>query len=434
MRYLAFITAWLVILTLSCQKNSNNINLNHPHYEISLSVDPDSSYIQVEGKLTLPYPADSIDSIGFCLERHLQIEHFTMNNTLDATIDTAKSDNRFMPEARKVYFKPGEDVKNSEPAVIRFAYHGQLATLPDIYGNRIQKDWVEIGLYYPWFPTNYEEMGKFTYSVNVANVKGYKTFSVANVKNKADLTVLSCNIPTNDIAVCMSTKTKTFVMPMGENQLKIYHHSFNDSLLKHMSGSIVEMVNRYNQWFGGVDTDISIIETQRKSGGGYARAGGMVLGGIDPEKYFERERGYHRYFAHELAHLWWRQAQANIWEDWLNESFAEYSALLSLRETFGEETFQKYIDHKKEKSANTPPIWHFDRNGAPYDTAYQVLYNKGPVLLGELETKIGSPAFISLCKTMTEQKTARTNDFLAILEKQNGAPIAKWFEQELKTK
>jgi len=37
---------------------------------------------------------------------------------------------------------------------------------------------------------------------------------------------------------------------------------------------------------------------------------------------------------------WWANAPVNSWEDWLNESFAEYSALMAVRELFGAERFE----------------------------------------------------------------------------------------------
>jgi len=43
-------------------------------------------------------------------------------------------------------------------------------------------------------------------------------------------------------------------------------------------------------------------------------------------------------------------------EDWLNESFAEYSALMAVRELFGTGRFQNIIAGKRKRSEGMPPI------------------------------------------------------------------------------
>ncbi len=89
-----------------------------------------------------------------------------------------------------------------------------------------------------------------------------------------------------------------------------------------------------------------------------------------------------RYLAHEAAHFWWTLAPADTWEDWLNESFAEYSALLLIRDRFGEEEFRTRMDRKRESAEGTPPIWGFDRGDTSTEEksmqVQAVLYNAGP--------------------------------------------------------
>jgi hypothetical protein len=377
---------------------------------------------------------DGIDSLGFYVDKGLVIEKFDINNEQVAIVDTSSSDNRFLPNARKVFFKFNKDFERSVPLAIEFDYEGKLSEIPKQAANRIGENWTELGLYIPWFPFNYEEMGSFTYSVDVKTDQKYTVFGIGNISQENDITNISSSIPTNDIVVCLSEDIQVFESEMSNNRLKIFHKDFPDTLLYKMSGEVTQMFNRFNSWFGTIDMDISIIETQRIQGGGYARIGGLVLSGIDPVKYDKQIVYYHQFFAHELAHLWWHKASATTWHDWLNESFAEYSSLMSLKESFGQENFDKYIAHKKKNLEGTPPVWELDRNNVDYEIAYEVLYNKGTLLLHELEEKIGHDLFCNLCNSMIKNDVSTTAEFLSLLAQDVDPDIATWFEQMLRTR
>lgn len=125
------------------------------------------------------------------------------------------------------------------------------------------------------------------------------------------------------------------------------------------------------------------------------------------------EREYFRFIAHELAHLWWHHVKnTNSWEDWLNESFAEYSALLALREKFGTDVFQEKINEYSNLSRNLPPIRNLNRGS---DNAHAVLYYKGPLLLCKLEALIGKNKFFKLLNIIHLQKVSSTEKFLNII-------------------
>jgi aminopeptidase N len=130
-------------------------------------------------------------------------------------------------------------------------------------------------------------------------------------------------------------------------------------------------------------------------------------------------------------------APADSWEDWLNEGFAEYSALLVIKEMFGDQALRKWIEGKKIAIKDTPPIWGFDRNnmnaaGGP-DIIEANLYSKGPVLLQLLSERIGDEKFRALCKKMIKSSTSSTVDFLTLLENIQGNEVRSWFEDLLKS-
>jgi hypothetical protein len=54
--------------------------------------------------------------------------------------------------------------------------------------------------------------------------------------------------------------------------------------------------------------------------------------------------------THEVAHFWWSGAPSVTWENWLNEAFAEYSALMYVRKFEGVEAF----DTRREPRTSLP--------------------------------------------------------------------------------
>jgi hypothetical protein len=66
---------------------------------------------------------------------------------------------------------------------------------------------------------------------------------------------------------------------------------------------------------------------------------------------------------------------ANTWQDWLNESFAEYSAVLLMRDWHGRAVSGGILARYEREAQEAKPIWGFDRNDR---SAQATLYRKGP--------------------------------------------------------
>ena len=430
-----FIAITISSALLSCkQSDESSMNtLDLPVYALNLIINPEDTTIIVEGNINLSKDIIS-DTVIFYLEKNLEIEYFKTQGNNIVRIDTSPSDNRFMPNARRIYIDYDKIPEGIDELSIDFSYSGKPRQLPDFFANRFGPDWTEIGLYYPWFPYNPDELKLFDFDLKVENPEEYTVFGIGKIEKGADYTTISSDGPATDIVVCLSDDVSVHQSLLkNNNKLKIFHHTFTDSLVRSMTDDVTAIIGIYNKWFGEKTNDISIIETKRSDGGGYARIGGVMLNDIDHKAYFSNREAYSRYFAHELAHLWWFKAKTTTWEDWLNESFAEYSALMVLREFYGQQVYDNWIDRKIATIEDTDVIWGFDRNNSDYDMVVKVIYNKGPVLLSKLETRIGNEQFIKLCKKLVEKDMRKTEAFLSILSEQEGPEVSQWFENLLKT-
>jgi hypothetical protein len=402
----------------------------HAHYAIDLEINPLDQAIEVTGTMSLPCETMSAGQLELYLHDQLEVTSLSADIPLDFRIDSGESENRFLPEAMKIIITPEDSVRHKDFINIKFAYRGQITRWPGWSANVIGDEWTEIGLYFPWFPFSFD-LGVFTYDLNIACDSKYGLVSIGEVRKTEAGWSVSCPDPTNDIVICLADNFRIHESELGRNKLRIYHFSISDSTLEALSADIAEITRIYNKWFGTIGRDLCVVESKRPKGGGYGRLGGIFLGGFDGKSYIVDREAYNRYLAHEIAHQWWYKAPTSSWEDWLNESFAEYSALSLIRETFGAESFSKLLEKKKSGIAGTSPVWEFDRSGDP--DAYKILYSKGPALLYMLEDRIGREEFLRLCSQAFDREVTFTTDFLDLLETSEGEQTRIWFEKLLKT-
>jgi aminopeptidase N len=133
--------------------------------------------------------------------------------------------------------------------------------------------------------------------------------------------------------------------------------------------------------------------------------------------------------AHEAAHIWWKDASVTTWEDWLNESFAEYSALMVLRQLYGEQYYADEVASCAAESAGAPPIWGIERADP---SAYTALYLKGPVILGRLEAAIGRDKFIEFLGALQAERVNTTAGLLGVLERLTSTEARSQLESDLR--
>jgi hypothetical protein len=406
----------------------------YAHYTIKLYINPLTGEINVSG-LLVPGAGDTLQYMTFYLDRGMNVTAFGINDTLTFFQDSSKSDTRYMPEAQKITV--GQTMAEPTRATeIYFSYDGKLSQLPEFFANTIREDWVEIGLYYPWFPLA-KEINLFTYEIEVEIDPEYQVFGMGEIEHTGTIWKIRNETPSNDMVVCASKQIKLHQWDVSESTISLFHHSLADTMVTKLEADLTAIYSLLNTRYNTKKQHVAIIESKRTSGGGYARIGGVFLGGLDPNTYYSHNEAYYRYFAHELSHLWWYKAHTDTWEDWLNEGFAEYSALMVIRDVFGEEAFLRRIKAKQEAVEGTPPLWGFDRNNTDNEndarTVELLLYGKTAVVLFELESKIGSLQFMEFCKKLLSRNIQTTGQFLAVLKELHGEDTANWFEKLLRS-
>lgn len=159
-------------------------------------------------------------------------------------------------------------------------------------------------------------------------------------------------------------------------------------------------------------------------------------GAISAEQYYSQ--GVNERFAHEIAHQYWGSAvkMPSPEDQWLSESFAEYSAALLLKHFKGDAVFNRMVNiwrAQAKQAAAIAPIPYANRIGGDQRLASaartQLLYNKGPVLLAAIHKQIGDEKFLTFFKSYTKSfqwKFGTTKDvagLLGFMTKQDWKPF-----------
>ncbi|MFO7652687.1 MAG: hypothetical protein R6X25_02590 [Candidatus Krumholzibacteriia bacterium] len=397
-----------------------------PHYDLHLQLDPASGHVAVRGTLGLSSAAPG-DSLVFRLHRQLAITEWSVNGVTGHGRDDTLAGVRHQPEATTVRSRVPATHVAGDPVTIAFAHAGVLDAWPEWSASVIGSDWTEMGLYFPWFP-DFAGLAPYTYRVAIVTDPSRTVWALGAASRDGDARVFTTTAPTNDIVVVASPDLRIH----QADGVQVVSRTLAPATVDTLAADLTAMRARYTAWFGPTPGGLALVESSRERGGGYARRGALYLAGLADADYFDLREGYARYLGHELAHLWWYRADTGTWEDWLNESLAEFSALALVRERFGPDAYAARLARKRETCAGTPPIVGLDRNGSEHAEA--VLYGKGPVLLAELEDRLGEAALRELLRATYARAVTTTEAFLALLAEQAEPATADWFGEQLRVR
>jgi len=102
---------------------------------------------------------------------------------------------------------------------------------------------------------------------------------------------------------------------------------------------------------------------------------------------------------------------------------------MAIREKYGNEIFNEWINYKAFSSGFAEPVIGHDNN---IRTSYSTRYDKGPVALYYLENLLGKEKFIEVLRTINELKITTTDELLNKLEELTSREVKELFEKELK--
>jgi hypothetical protein len=408
------------------------------HYDLRLEIDPQSQFISVSGSVAYRSPQSRLERARFYLHKQLNIQSLEGKRVLGYQFETGSEPPLpNLPQAAvlDVYFDP--PLSSRDTVLIQFEYSGQITQWPTESPNVVSPEWVELGRYLPWFPLQYSSTpSDLTFTLQVSCPSDFQVSSYGRDTHQNGTWYFNWPHPTNDIVVVASTELAPRLFESETSMVHLATNSFGDQAAASLGEDMLWTLERLSGWFGPTrPSEMNLIVSPRLLGGGYARRSLVVLSGMNERDYLDQREAYLRYLAHEAAHAWWWQAPSTSWEDWLNESFAEYSALLVLRERFGSQVFDRFLERKRDRIPEHQPVWGFDRVSGDTPekqaTIERLLFDKGPLLLHALAERIGHRRFLELCRGMLWSGVVETAHFLDLLEELEGGSVRAWMETEL---
>ncbi len=287
----------------------------------------------------------------------------------------------------------------------------------------VTDDYMEVGLYVPWFPLSIK-IEPSTFDVQLLGNSIY--FIGGYTKESEDRWYMKGSEAAIGYPIIASSCFRTLVKTVHESNGRIrifWTPQVDASKSEKLGDYITAILNLYTTKFGAADNqDLDILLTPRKntdSGGGYCRPGLIVVpcgeNSSTATKYnIGDEMDYlFRYLAHELAHLWWNKAAVMEWNNWLKESFAEYSCLQAFKILIDKDRYEEMMADYGKQTQELGAIYKCTVFNKDY---FSIWYMKGPYILYKLEEHMGTERFDGLLKAIHEHKITQTKDIYRMLD------------------
>lgn len=321
-----------------------------------------------------------------------------------------------------IQLKFKKPLHKNERAKFVIEYNGKL-------GEMFNKDnqFLELGLDFFWIP--YEsQISEFTFKYRL-NIKtdspDYKMVGNGKTTKNGNNWLIESKASDFDINVIFA---KDLAIKRYQEQgydIQVVSKNMPDEVSRGILNGMAETLDFYNTTFGKnrPQKEVTAVFRPFDLELGYFRNGYFIL--PSPKK----AEDVFKSISHELAHFWW--SKANLQNDWLDESFAEYSAMLAVRKLRGIEKFNAILETKQKQSVNLPPIFGFDRTKNRQQTPL-VLYVKGALRLYELEQVLGEDKFLQFMQKVEDEGINETDKLVEGLRKFASVHVSENFLANLK--
>jgi hypothetical protein len=211
----------------------------------------------------------------------------------------------------------------------------------------------------------------------------------------------------------------------------LYRHEEEAGMARHMNDLFTHALSYYANDLYHSDTteEFTILSLGVEECGAYVRKGLIVF----PRLYTENgERDFEEakdeitaILLHEIAHIWCKGADVTSWEDWLNETTAEWSAYLYMIDNDRSDLFIKMITRKIDEYVSFPAI------RIPSGERSNGVHHKGTVLLYWLYQRYGIDAIRVLLRSFVSLKIKNTESLISAVRNAIGNDIADSIENGL---
>ncbi|MBP1640334.1 MAG: hypothetical protein H6Q17_1917 [Bacteroidetes bacterium] len=166
-------------------------------------------------------------------------------------------------------------------------------------------EWVELNMYSAWFPLN-NASKNFTSIIDISTDKAYKVTGSGIISGKNGRWLMKQPWPAYDNVIVAFRDLKTKQIQNQKSHTELNHSNLQESEADSVLTECAFIFDLYSKLFGPQDSTYFKLSLAPTTGGGYSR------------KNFVSWRTNHFNFdtrvglAHEIAHFWWKNANATI--------------------------------------------------------------------------------------------------------------------------
>jgi hypothetical protein len=392
------------------------------HYGVELHLSPGHDAMDATAVIDLP-AGEARGEQAFILADRFHIRSADAGPGVKVTVGPTDQPFPHLQEV-KVAFAPG----NAAPGHLRIAYDGPLDGGQGF--DRIGQDgFLEFRIDAFWLPTRSDIGLRYSADTHVTGLPaGMQVAAQGQVRQDGDQAWMHREAADIDLAFVVIGGLKTVSAPGV-----VFHAADLDSpLVKTFRRHAVAAAAFHQAMLGPMPGGpMQVVVVPRTSGSDYQRSGYILLshrkypGQLTPRQ-DEIRRAHH--IAHELAHAWWSVGSPVTEDDWLNESFADYSGLRYVEHAFDVKARQSVLDEARADAEKAGPVIGA---GRPSQGA---LYAKGPILLFDLDARIGRAKMDRLMARIGRSRPRHTAEFLEALADVAGPDVAKDFERRLRAR
>ena len=421
MRILLLFSAFIFIISCSPNKEGSAKN-GTTYYQVDLKVDVQNQKISVHTTLTHNLRDSEQDSIAFLVHGNMA---FSLINSED--YESVKEVDIDGSKLKRIVLKGYRSSrKNDDKTDISFEYEGVLKEVDMPWGiDKISSDWIEISSNSMWLPI-------------IETFDVYATVQAEVILDSSEKMVLISSgsvieRASNIFEVINTIEQIDFVLLAAPKLNKISNEKIDLFTKDNPDQFYIEFLERSEQSLDWLNKHFGETKTLEKgklvvaprTESGYARKNFIILTDIKNET----EEFLTEFITHEFAHFWSSKTNPRTRHRWLDESIAEYVALVYVREVYGLGKYDSIIEKFREEAPSLPPVYDESREGAP---PHAVMYRKGVVKLDWLEKRVGWEVMVLILNKWFSSASRDTKGFLFAIEEVTNIETVKSFELEIK--
>lgn len=405
----------------TCQTDTAIKTDNTPvvnHYDIDLTINVAAKRFSVRADIDLDFRGQRYADLY--LWRHTQIDQMSLGS------QPARYE--FAPGIQAPWISDSGRLRiyagNAQGrARITTAYTGRLDSIPDDSFAACDSSMVMLTYYMGWYPVDINH-DQSTADIDIHITPNWPITGSGIIADKEGTWHMSQPWQQSDYTIIASPSLRQQSITRNGRSIEVVSLKFPEADADSVAHNSADIYDLYARLFrhSPDSRQLRIFLFPADGQGAFSRRNFIVCccGHYDEWLY--------QLLAHEIGHFWWRSAPTDQWEDWLNESFAEYSSLCAIGHHLGTAVLADYVEAYREWARTACPIKGLARQS---EGSQHTFYHKGAILLYDLQQRIGDKAFFDLMHHLAAKRIGSQHDFEAETSRRLSHDDCLWIERRL---